>query len=245
MHDLPVMHLLALGVIVAMGTCVQTSIGFGAMLVSMTLGSLWLPVAELLPLLLPLAVAQTSIVALQKRDAIVWPLLLRRVLPLMSIGLLSAIVWVDTQAAWMERALGALILGLALRELLSRRPPAASGSRVVASTAGMIVAGFVQGIFATGGPVLVWALGQQSLDKGAFRASLQVVWWTMNTVLLASFVATERLDREGLTVTAMLLPAALLGIAAGHGLHDRVDETRFRTFVWSSLMVASGLLLAG
>ena len=65
------------------------------------------------------------------------------------------------------------------------------------------------------------------------------------TVYQHADLATERLDREGLTVTAMLLPAALLGIAAGHGLHDRVDETRFRTFVWSSLMVASGLLLAG
>ena len=38
---------------------------------------------------------------------------------------------------------------------------------------------------------------------------------------------------------------ALLGIAAGHWLHDRVDETRFRTFVWSCLVAASGLLLAG
>jgi len=232
--------LAVLAAIVACGACVQTSIGFGAMLVSVTLGSLVLPVGELLPLLVPVAITQTTVVGLQKRHAIVWPLLLRRVLPLMGIGLALAIVFVDGDAPWMKKALGAMILVLAVRELvLGSAPSAPTGFRALVSLVGVMLAGFVHGVFATGGPVLVWALGQQPLDKAAFRATLQVVWFTLNSVLMLTFLAEGRANASTLLGTATLLPTAGLGIACGYWLHDRVDEGRFRTAVWGTLVLAS------
>jgi hypothetical protein len=229
-----------LALVVALGTCVQTTIGFGAMLVSVTLGSLMLPVGELVPVLVPVALTQTAIVAFQKHRSVVWPLLLRRILPLMGIGLVTTILLLDGEAPWMKPALGVLILVLALRELLlGQRPREPSRRQAAASVVGIVAAGLVHGLFATGGPVLVWSLGQTTLDKAAFRATLTLVWLTLNTVLVGSFLVKGRADADTLLVSAALLPTAVLGIAAGHWLHDRVDEAPFRTVVWGALAVAS------
>lgn len=240
----PPEQLVALAVIVALGSCVQTTIGFGAMLVSVTLGSLVLPVGELVPLLVPVALSQTVIVVSQKRKAVVWPLLLRRILPLMGLGLMITILFVDTDAAWMKPALGTMILVLALRELLlGTRPRSGSRLQKAVSLGGILAAGLVHGLFATGGPVLVWSLGQQTLDKAAFRATLTVVWLTFHGVLFSSFLMKGRADLGTLLVSATLLPTAFVGIAAGYWLHDRVEEARFRTVVWATLAVASLLLI--
>ena len=135
---------------------------------------------------------------------------------------------------------GYLCLKEVLVELVvGSTPKAPTGLRAVVSLVGVVGAGFVHGVFATGGPVLVWALGQQPLDKAAFRATLQVVWFTLNSVLMLTFLAEGRANASTLLGTATLLPTAGLGIAVGHWLHDRVDEVRFRTAVWGALTLAS------
>lgn len=228
--------LLLLGLVVAFGTTVQTSIGFGAMVVAVTLGASFLPVAELVPVLVPVTMAQTAIVAGRDRGHIAWPLLLRRILPLMGLGMAGALVVVSADATWLRPVLGVMILVLALRELFRAARPAGS---TWAANAGMVVAGVVHGIFATGGPPLVWALGQEALEKRTFRATLTVVWLALNTVLMATFALNGRLTAGTLTTSALLLLPGILGIGIGQWLHDRVDEQRFRTAVWGLLALAA------
>jgi uncharacterized protein len=230
------MDLLLLGLVVAFGTAVQTSIGFGSMVVAVTLGASLLPVSELVPLLVPVTFAQTVVIAGRDRDHIAWPLLLKRVLPLMGAGMLAAILAAPADATWMRPVLGVMILGLALRELLRVARPAGNP---VAANVGIVVAGVVHGIFATGGPPLVWALGQEHLDKRTFRATLTFVWLSLNAVLIATFMAGGRIDLGTLTTSAGLMVPGLIGIGAGQWLHTRVDEGRFRTGVWVLLAIAS------
>ncbi len=235
----PPTALAIVGLVIAAGTAVQTSIGFGSMVIAMTLGALVLPVGELVPLLLPVTLTQTVIVAVGDRGVIAWDLLLRRVLPIMGTGMAASLLLVTEDAPWMRPALGLMILGLAVRELWKGAPKEGQRGSRLAANVGILVAGVVHGIFATGGPPLVWALGQEQLDKRTFRTTLTVVWLVLNAVLLVTFLVNGRVDGGTAMGSAVLLLPTLLGIAAGQWLHHRVDEARFRTAVWGVLVVAA------
>ena len=110
------------------------------------------------------------------------------------------------------------------------------------TTAGLIgSAGVIHGIYASGGPVLVYALGRLNLTKGVFRATLAAVWLIFNVVLTTVYAVEGKLA-EPLTI-ARFLPIVLVGIVLGEALHHRVDERRFRIFVFLLLAFAGAALV--
>ena len=80
----------------------------------------------------------------------------------------------------LKRAFGALVAALALRELIrllgqavERREAAAHPARVW-----VLLAGLVQGLYASGGPLLVHALSRVQISRSRFRATLMTIWFT-------------------------------------------------------------------
>ena len=234
-----------LAVVVVLAVAIQTAIGFGSMLVCVTLGASVWSVPELIPVLIPLSVVQTSYIVARHHRRIAWGLLLRRVLPLMGLGLVvgGALVGASDRP-WLRPALGVLVLSLAIRELLRSSAEVVTPPRW-ASVGALVAAGVVHGIYATGGPLLVWALGRQPLDRGTFRTTLTTVWLILNLVLIGFFVARGQLTEESLLRTTLLLIPMSLGIGLGELLHARVDEDRFRLGVWLVLAVAAVPLVLG
>ena len=229
--------------VIAAGATVQTAIGFGSMVVAVPLAAYFLPVDRVAPLLLPVSLLQTVWIATRHRSGIVAPLLLRRVAPWMLVGMLPAAWFVGADVAALRPLLGAIILGLAARELLGVSAPPRSEWT---ANAAIVAAGFVHGLFATGGPPLVWALARASLDKHQFRATLAAVWVLLNTILVSVMVVDGRITAASALTSASLLPAAAAGIALGQQVHARVDEARFKRVVWAALAVAAApLLVAG
>jgi uncharacterized membrane protein YfcA len=110
----------------------------------------------------------------------------------------------------------------------------------VAGGAALVGAGVVHGLFSTGGPLLVWALGRAPIAKRVFRATLSTTWLTLGTALSLAYALRGRLDGGSLTATAALLPALGLAWLAGDWLHHRLDETRFRRAIYA-LLLAAGL----
>lgn len=230
-----------LAVVVVFAVAVQTAIGFGSMLICVTLGASVWAVPELIPVLIPLSVVQTGYIVARHRRRIAWRLLLRWVLPLMGLGLVASVVLVGAvDRPWLKPALGALVLALAARELVRAWRGASEGTPPVwASALALVAAGVVHGIYATGGPLLVWALGRQPLDRGTFRTTLTAVWLILNLVLIVAFVVRGQLTEVSMLRTAGLLVPMGLGIVLGELLHAWVDEDRFRLVVWILLAVAA------
>lgn len=240
--------LLALAVVVFLAYAVQTVTGFGSMLLCVTFGAHLLDIQTLVTLAVPISLIQTGYIALRHRRFIEWPLLLRRVLPLMGVGLAAGLV---AQGALggdplLRYAFGAMVFVLAARELWvlhgstvtdrAKAPPAAS-------MAAMLGAGVIHGIYATGGPLLVYAVGREDLDKHRFRATLSMVWLVLGLALAAAFLGEGRYDlATGLDIL-VLLPAVPLGIVLGEWLHAKVEERRFKTTVFALLIAASVSLL--
>lgn len=243
-----------LGAIVLLASTVQSALGFGASLIIVSLGALRLPIAQLLPVLVPLSCVATTTIVVVDRAYVDRRLLVRRVLPLMAPGVvLGALLAGRLADDTARRAYGVLVVLLAAHALWTLlRPvaavsPAAPGAPARPARAGdsacVALAGLVHGVYATGGPLLVYVVDRLGLSPRVFRATLAGVWLSLNLLLTAGFVAAGRLDLGTLTCSAALLPALGLGLAIGHRVHTGLDRRTLRALVLGLLLVA-GVSLA-
>ncbi len=106
-------------------------------------------------------------------------------------------------------------------------------------------AGVTHGLFASGGPLLVYGLAGLHLDKARFRATLILVWFSLNSLLTILFFSQGRLQPLALQVLAYL-PLIPVGVILGEHLHHRVNDAAFRLWIYRVLVLAaSALLLSG
>ena len=133
-------------------------------------------------------------------------------------------------------------LALSARDLHHLRSANAAPEKPIsrpASVAALLGAGVIHGIYASGGPMLVYAIGREGLTKKVFRSTLSMVWIVLNLILVARFLLAGDYDREvGLDIL-LLVPTVPLGILVGEWVHHRIDERRFRMAVLVLLIAAA------
>ena len=242
--------LLGFAAVIFLSYAVQTVTGFGSMLLAVTFGAHLLGIREIVTLAVPISMVQTGYIVWRHRDGIAWRLLLRRILPLMGLGMaLGFSAFAGTESVWLRYGFAVMVLVLAARELWLRVRASADPKRVArpmpaaASVAAMFGAGIIHGIYATGGPMLVYALGRESLSKHAFRSTLSAVWLVLNAGLLIGFSIEGRYAPAVGLDLLVLLPAVPLGVALGEWVHHRVDQRRFELAIFSLLIAAAISLL--
>jgi uncharacterized membrane protein YfcA len=239
--DDPRFWLLAAIVLGAFG--VEAATGFGATVIAVSLGVHLFPLDALLPVLVPLGLVLSASIAWRERAHTDRRLLARRILPLMGLGLAFGIAAFERASAGaLQRAFGAFVVAVAALELWRGRAaaPAARPLPPLASSAALLGAGVIHGMFSTGGPLLVWALGRTPIAKRAFRATLSTVWLLLGSALSGAYALRGHLDAASLGATAALLPALGAALLLGDRLHHRLDEARFRRAVYA-LLLATGL----
>lgn len=226
--------------IVALAFTIEGALGFGATVVTVTLGAFLLPIDVLLPAFAPLNVALSITILVRTWRDIDRALLFRRILPLMVLGMPVGMIGMRfADAAVLVRVYGVLIALLAVLELLGRVPrPSRIAGHVL-----LFCAGTIQGAFGTGGPLTVFVVGNELADKRAFRATLQALWFGLNSVLIAGFVLDGKITTQSGTMTAWLAVGLAIGLVAGEIVHRALDAKRFRAVVWLMLGVA-GVALA-
>ncbi len=232
---------LTLFVLVAYVT--QAMTGFGSIIIAVTLGSHLYPIEFLLPTLVPADLLVNIYIVGKYRTGVDRKLLFRRILPLMGTGLLIGIaVFQTVPATLLKKTFGIVVTLLCSRELfilLRSRGVTKALSRMTYALA-VFAAGITQGLFASGGPLVVYAVGRLNLQKGNFRSTLSALWLTTNSILTLSYLATGLLTWKNLRFWAWLAPAVVIGTVVGERLHDRVNEHLFRIVVFV-ILVAAGL----
>ena len=223
---------------------IEAITGFGSLVIALSLGALLLPVPELLPVLVPLNVLMSGTLAIRNRRHVDWVLLLKVILPLMLAGTLIGYLLQNGLAAGaLKLLLGILIIWFACRELWRMR----RGTLVPAHPAWLnrlltLGAGITHGLFASGGPLLVYAMAGTTLDKSRLRATMLCVWCSLNAALSVLLLIQGKLTPT-LHKVAWFIPLLVIGVLVGEYLHHRVNEQRFRQLVYS-LLAITGVLLA-
>ena len=235
---------LALAAVVLVAFGIEATTGFGATVIAVALGVHLFPMHALLPRLVPLGLVLSTYLVLRHRAHVDRRLLLLGVLPPMGAGLLLGLALFERASnAALQRAFGVFVLLVAGRELWRLRSGGASLGRplpALAEGAALVGAGVVHGVFASGGPLLVYALGRRGLAKERFRATLSSIWLALGIALVVAYAHQGRLDRASLLETAGLVPMLAPAILAGEWAHGRLDELRFRRVVFT-LLLAAGL----
>jgi uncharacterized protein len=228
--------------VVGIAFAAEATTGFGATVIALALGIHLYPLGELLPVFVPLGLFVSTWLALRGRAHVDRRLLLARILPWMGLGLLVGLAIFERASHELLRsAFGGFVVVLASLELwrLLRESAVARELPPPAATAALLGAGVMHGMFSTGGPLLVWALGKSISEKRAFRATLSCVWLVLGSALTVAYALNGRLDGCTLRATAALVPVLGVAIGIGEWAHHRLDERRFRVVVYA-LLLASG-----
>jgi uncharacterized membrane protein YfcA len=234
-------HFWLLAAIVAGAFAVEATTGFGATILIVTLGAHLFPLPTLLAVIVPLGLVLSIALAWSNRTHVDRALVACRILPLMGVGLaIGLAIFERASNDGLRRAFGAFVVVMAAAELWRtlRTTGAAKPLPPAVTRTALIAAGVIHGLFSSGGPLLVYALGRLPIEKRAFRATLSTVWIVLGTALTIAYAWQGRVGRESLTATATLLPVLATALAAGEWAHRRLDETRFRTLIYALLLVA-------
>lgn len=236
-----------LAAVVLVAIVIESAAGFGATIVTVTLGALLLPLDRVLGAFLPLNVLLSAAVVSRNFRSIDRAVLLRQVLPWMGLGTAVGLALSRFRgASWIKIVFAAFVIVLSVSELWAMRRKAEERTAPLhpaVSVLALSVAGVIHGLFACGGPMVVYVVGRSLTDKAAFRATLSALWLVMNVVLVSTMAWDGSVSRASLATTAALLPSLLLGLWAGDRLHHRLDERTFRLAVFALLLVAALVLL--
>lgn len=250
------------GLVVFVTHGLEALTGFGCTVLALPFVTLLLGISEAKFLLTILAWALAIYIAASKFRKIVWR---QYGIIVLYVGLglpIGMYAFATLPRALLVRLLGAFITvsaaaqlwKLALAPLFARRRaalrPGAAGS---AAGGGRIprpyyvllfLGGIVHGAFASGGPLVVLYAAKALPDKGNFRATLTLLWATLNTVLIIGFASSGMFTPERWLLLAEMTPFLVAGIVAGEVAHNRVEGTIFGRIVFALLFVTGVFMVA-
>lgn len=222
----------------------KTAIG-GVAAISIAIFAAVLPARESTGALLPLLlVGDLVAVRLYRRHAD-WHRLLR-LLPSVAVGVvLGAVFLAAVDDTVMRRTIGAVLLGLVAVHLVLRRrgpqEPVRAGG-VAAAVFGLL-AGFTTMVANAGGAVMSLYLLSAGLGVLAFLGTGAWFFLVVNAFKVPFSVGLGLLTAETLLMTAVLVPALLVGAEVGRRVIGRIDRDRFEQVVLVFTVLAALNLL--
>jgi uncharacterized membrane protein YfcA len=232
--------------LVALAFAVEAAVGFGGMVITLAVGTIVLPIDEILPRVVPVNLVLAVALAARHGHNAERAYLVRRVLPwvvlAMPLGLL-AFAYLDRRM--LTFVFGLFVLVLALFELRKRpddaSPVAALGPRT--RTLFLLASGFMQGAFSTGGPMLVYVVAREVPLKARFRATLAVAWVVLAGILVVTYAVSGRIDAHTMSDSLMLALSLGIGLVLGEWVHTRIEEAAFKRVVYVMLAISAVFLL--
>ena len=230
--------------LIALGAfATEAAIGFGATVLTVSLGAHLLPLDELLPAFVPVNMALSSWLLLRNRRLVEWRRLAVELAPPVALGTAGGIALFHLpHRLALQLAFAIFVVLLAALELgrLARAASPTPSRRAATALYGL--GGLAHGLFGSGGPMIVYVLRRSLADKGAFRATLSVVWLVLNTALLVNFASMGLFTRTTATASACFAAAVLPGLFIGQRLHGALDARTFHRVVLVVLLGAGTLL---
>jgi uncharacterized membrane protein YfcA len=107
----------------------------------------------------------------------------------------------------------------------------------------LVAGGIVHGMFSTGGPMAVIYASRALPDKGQFRATLCLLWTTLNTVIIITYLIEGSISLPIASDTGALIPFLIFGIIAGEKIHNKLNPRIFSVIVFSMLLITGLFML--
>lgn len=234
--------------IIVLAKSIEAITGFGSTVIALTLGVQLYSVEFLLPVIVPLNLVLSAYIILRHHEAIDWRELLTRILPLTGAGLVVGMAVFDlVEGRELKLGYGIFVFCFAVFEL-ARALRSMKGAGVYGPVAmwkaviWLVAGGVMHGIYASGGPLVVYYANRKIPDKSVFRSTLSVLWLALNLLLLGNYIIDKKISTAAWYEFGALLPAVFAGIFIGDALHGRIPEKKFRILVFVLLIIAGASL---
>ena len=219
---------------------VKGVVGFALPMVMISiLGSVVLPELALVGLILPTLVTNEQ-QALRQGTSAAWSSIVKFRVFMMTaliVLLISAqLIRVIPNALFLG-VIGVMVIGFSLLQLTGRRIPVQKESMVSHAAIGAL-AGFVGGLSAVWGPPTVAYLTVMEIDKKEHIRTQGVIYGIGALALTFSHLSTGILNIHTLIFSAILVPAAIVGMRLGRIIQDRIDQSVFMKATLLVLMTA-------
>ena len=148
-------------------------------------------------------------------------------------------------AVTLKKALGVFIALSATIQLYKSYVPA-NKVRPLSKLNGyafLFAGGIVHGAFAAGGPLIVLYSALKIPEKGQLRATMCMLWITLNTILIFQYLLEKKLTLSIGYEILFLLPFLVAGIFAGEAIHNKISEIHFKKIVFSSLLLVGVIMI--
>ena len=233
-----------LGAVILLSYTIEAVTGFGSLVIALSIGVLFLPLNEILPILVALNVCMTSVLLYKNRKNIDKPLLFLVIFPGMLLGTVAGYFSKSLiDEVLLKQLFGLLIIWFSSRELWRMYHQHTDTPRPLWLTRILtFFAGITHGLFASGGPLLVYAVAGTQIDKARFRATMVCVWFTLNLFLTIAFLVDGKLQPLATSVLAYL-PLLVIAVYIGNILHLKVNEKHFKVSVYGLLLLTGVILM--
>ncbi|MFN8670837.1 MAG: sulfite exporter TauE/SafE family protein [Candidatus Sericytochromatia bacterium] len=240
-----IQELLILSTIIFFASFTEALSGFGTVIISVTFGIHFFPIELILSIIVPMNLILSTYVVSRNTKHINFELLIKKILPFMSLGLLLGLfIFNYIQGNLLKKIYGFLIVILSiyqLNKLLTKKEQKKPKNAFINFM--IFLGGVIHGIYASGGPMIVYALSNEQLTKERFRANLSTVWLFFNTILTIIYIFTGKITETSFKFILYLIPSLLLGILVGDLAHKKIKEENFKIFIFSVLILAGASIL--
>ncbi|MBN1689524.1 MAG: TSUP family transporter [Dehalococcoidia bacterium] len=239
------LKMLLLVLILVAAHTLETILGFGATIIAMSLAIYLFPLTTLLPVLVILGLLQSIWLVGRWFRHIQWRILCLKILPAAAVGMAAGIYYRTEVASMLQLLilLGAFIMVVAVMEIiLILRTRAAGGSLPwYVGWPVLIGGGIFHGIFATGGPLIVYYSSREMKEPAEFRATLSTLWLLLNIVLLVNLCTAGQVNLDILKITGLALPGFIAGVILGSII--RLKALYFKILIYALLFLAGLMVL--
>lgn len=234
---------LLLGFVVLLTHFLEGITGFGCTVLALPFAIMLVGTKQAVPVLLFLALLLAIYIVSLDRKHIVWKEFFKIVLFVglgLPFGIFTFGYFNETVLRWI---LGVFMIAVSIRGLLSfvmslnenQLPKWAHNLLLVAG-------GFIHGVFSSGGPLVVVYARKALPDKTNFRATISMLWLSLNTAMLIQSLISGRMTAQIWEIIGVCLPFLLAGALAGNWAHRHIKDRYFSQIVYGVLLV-SGLFM--
>lgn len=163
-----------------------------------------------------------------------------KMLVLMLIGLVTGI-FLSTRvpSTILMKVYAVFIIAVALKEIFYKGDLDFSDVALIII---VLFAGVFQGLFVSGGPLLIIYAAKKLKDKNQIRGTLCFVWIWLNGWLMVDQILRGQFTPHNITVTLLGLPGVFAGVAIGGYLAKIISREKFLKIVYI-LLILSGISL--
>lgn len=220
---------------------IQGVTGFAGNIFAMPVGTNLIGLASSVSVLNAMGFFACGLLAVVNIKDVSWRELLKIIcimMPFMFLG-----IWLDTivELRILLRIYGIVIIAVGVYNLIVKRqrflPPWAQVLIVMA-------AGLIQGMFVSGGALLVIYAIQALRDKQQFRATLSMVWTVLNFIYAAISFQAGHFAWDVVSVIIGCIPLAIVSTLLGNKIQKRISQEKFLRVTYVLLLLVGVVVFA-